>query len=218
VIVGVISSFSYLVGESTSFAPTTHLGNAINASKVDSIHPADLLHTANVVREGDAKVLSNLQINNQSLDPDNSCEFCTQVIYTPAKERQAAIAYQVDKINLTGSKRIVFFAMGQKGVEQIAFLALGKTIHESSGIVNNFDKNIFPDIEFPIMTQNITLSKYWKRYEISLENADLGKITYPFGFVIMGGNQSASEIFYIKGVTFDNKSAQNPVPTVITTT
>lgn len=106
-IAGVVSSYSYLVVELTSFAPTNHLVHAINGSKFDSIHPADLLHTANVVREGDAKVLSKLQINNQALDPDNSCDFCTQVIYTPAKERQAAIAYQVDKVNFTGSKRIV---------------------------------------------------------------------------------------------------------------
>ncbi len=212
-ITGVVSSLSYLAIGLTSFVPTNHLADAINATKFDSIHTADLLHTANVVREGDAKVLTNLQINNQTLDPDNSCEFCTQVIYTPGKERQAAISYQADKVNLTGSKRIVFFAMGQKGGEQIAFVALGKTIDKSSGNVSNFHKNIFPDLAFAIMTQKITLSKNWHRYEISLDNADLRNITNPFGFVIMAGNASANQVFYIKGLTFDNKFAQNPVPT-----
>ena len=107
--------------------------------------------------------------------------------------------------------------MGQKGGEQIAFVALGKSIDES-GIVNNFTKNIFPDLGFSIMTQKIALVKGWHRSEISLDKADLGNITIPFGFVIMGGNTLASQVFYIKGVTFDNKTAQNPVPTVLNIT
>ena len=166
------------------------------------------------MREADAKVTSNLRIDSEYLDPDDNCEFCTKIIYIPGKEGQAAIAYKVDKVDLTLSKRVVFFAKGQKGGEQVAFLAAGKTRGEGSGIVDNVDKDIFPDQGFGTMTSKVTLSNQWNRYQISLSSNDLRDITYPFGFLMTEGKSSTNQIFYLKGITFDKRYAQDPLSTI----
>lgn len=206
----VIGSLTYLAFAFTS-TNSEHLVHEINGNRSDPIQLAYVEHIPNVLREVDAKVTSNLQIDSETLDPDDNCEFCTKVIYTPGKEGLAAIAYELDKVDLTLSKRVVFFAKGQKGGEQIAFLAAGKTRGEGSGIVDNFDKEIFPDQGFGIMTNKVTLSNHWHRYQISLNSNDLRDITHPFGFVMTEGKSSTNQIFYLKGVTFDKNYAQDPL-------
>ena len=75
--------------------------------------------------------------------------------------------------------------------------------------MDNFDKDIFPNQGFGIMTHKVTLSNHWQRYQISLNSNDLRDITHPFGFVMTGSNSSTIQIFYLKGVTFDKKYAQD---------
>ena len=212
----VMCSLSYLAFALTSpsVSVSEHRGHIINGNKLDPIQLAYVEHSPNVLREADAKVTSNLRIDSETLDPDDNCEFCTKVIYNPGKEGQAAIAYKVDKVDLTLSKRVVFFAKGQKGGEQIAFLAAGKTRGEGSEIVDDVDKDIFPDQGFGIMTSKVTLSNQWNRYQITLGSNDLRDISHPFGFVMTEGKSSTNQIFYLKGVTFDKRYAQDPLPTV----
>lgn len=213
----VTGSLTYLAfGLTSTNSPSAseHLGHIIIRNTSDPIQLAYVEHTPDITREADAKVASSLRINSETLDPDDNCEFCTKVIYTPGKEGQAAIAYRVGKLDLTLSKRVVFFAKGQEGGEKIAFLAAGKPDIKTSGNIDNFDKDIFPDEGFGIMTNKVTLSNQWHRYQISLSGNDLRDITHPFGFVMTEGNSSTTQIFYLKGVTFDKDFAQDPLPTV----
>jgi hypothetical protein len=217
VLIGLIGSLTLVVFALTSISSTdnsSHPGHVTKGNSLDSIQLAYVEHASTVVREGDAKVLSDLAIDSESLEPDDNCDFCTQVTYKPAKEMVAAVAYQMDKVDLTLSKRIVFFAKGQKGGEQLSFVAAGKSIENGSGIVDNIDRDFFPDQGFGIMTKKITLSNDWKRYQIGLISNDLRDITHPFGFIIMGENPRQVQKFFLKGITFDDKYPTDPVPTL----
>ena len=210
--VGISISFIYLiVGQVNIFSIDNHSDHPDqkNSSSVQLSHVEDALDS---VREGDAKVPGQFIINNDFVDPDDSCDFCTQVNYTTGTVGRAAIAYDVGALDLTESKRIVLFAMGQRGGEKIALMAAGI---ESQGNPEQrkAQVNIFDGIRFQIATQNITLSDNWQRYEIRAVGYDLKDIKYPFGFVLFENNSSSSsnQVIYLKGVTFDNKPAKNPV-------
>ena len=81
-------------------------------------------NTATPIREADAKVSSRFSIDNNFVDPDNNCEFCTRIVYTPGNEGDAGVAYKDTKLNLDNSQRLVFFAKGQTN-KQISFVAAG---------------------------------------------------------------------------------------------
>ena len=102
-------------------------------------------------------------------------------------------------------KRIVFFAKGQNGGEQVSFVAVGRNIGNDSQAIDDLARAYFPNQRFGIMTEKITLSDYWKKYEISLISKDLTEITYPFGFVMTSGNTTGVQKFFLKGITFDDK-------------
>ena len=51
----------------------------------------DLERHASIIREGDAKILPDFRINRDFVDSDDSCDFCTQVNYTPSIKGQGAI-------------------------------------------------------------------------------------------------------------------------------
>ncbi len=190
--------------------PQNHLGHSTKNDKSDSVQISHVEHLTNLIRQWDAKIPTSFLLNSEFVDPDNNCDFCTLVNYTPATEHVAAIAYKTDNLDLTNSKRVVFFAMGQKGKESISFLAAGKPEAARSTGENSNQSFIFPGISFSVLAPNITLSKDWKRYEINLYGVDLRNITYPFGFAIKA-KSSENLAFYLKGVTFDDKFALNPI-------
>lgn len=188
-------------------ASTDHFNHTLKEN--DSVKLSRLEHSRNLLKYGDALEKDSFKINNQFVDPDNNCDFCTQINYTIGKEHFAAVAYRTEKIDLGGSNRVVFFARGQNGGETISFLAAGKS--EAPTVGANSNKSfIFPGISFAVIAHNITLSKDWKRYQIGLYATDLRNITYPFGFAIES-KSSGSLAFYLKGVTFDTKVALNPI-------
>jgi hypothetical protein len=161
-------------------------------------------------RGGEARYYSRLKINNNFMDDMNSCHLCSRIIYTPGEHGKAGIAYLNDKLDLNGYQRIVFFARGQQGGEVVSFIAIGKSAYNPS--TKNVDT--FPNQDFVIMTKNVTLGEFWKRYEISIDKTKLADVTHPFGFVITGHESGVEQIFYLKGVTFDSKPAVNPLPLV----
>ena len=72
----------------------------------------------------------------------------------------------------------------------------------------------FPDLSFGFKTQEVTLSKQWKRYMIDLDGLDLKRIDFPFGLITGSNISPGGEIFYLKGVTFDSKNPINPLKIV----
>ena len=175
-----------------------------NATVIPDVSLED---SATPVREGDAKTTSRLVIDNSFIDPDNSCELCTRMVYTPGSQDEAGIAYKDDKVDLGDTQRIVFFAKGDQA-QEVSFVAAGN--NTSSQSTN--DTDMFPRIDFAVATDNVTLKNDWQRFEIAVNGTALSDATYPFG-VQMAADNSQQQTFYLKGVTADSKAAVDPLPT-----
>ena len=158
-------------------------------------------------------------------------ECCQLIQYSPGPLGVAGITFKDNEtLDLSNAKRVVFFAMGQRGGETVKFLAAGRASDNSSLNVespssilssNNssasLPEGIFSDKSFGKITQDVVLEKNWTRYQISLEGLDLREISDPFGFVLTSNNNNGSETsvdFHLKGVTYDTKPATDPLDTL----
>ncbi len=153
------------------------------------------------------------------------CEQCQFIVYKPLiiKERPVIAYASETPFDLTGAKKIVFFAKGELGGETIKALAIGK----SPDLVSTPALNA---LQFEVVSPNIVLTTDWKRYELSVDGVDLKDVSSPFGLVISNqrgstptfpgpgsdkppiNNGNVKEIsFYLKGVSIDNTPADNPI-------
>lgn len=203
----VVVSFIFIA---FGFSASTDVGH----QKHQGIVPTDfsnIEHRGEIIRAGDAQIVPDFSINRDFVDPDDNCDFCTQVNYSSAIGGEAAIAYQIDNVDMSNSKRLVFFAKGEKGGEQITILGAGKFVTGSSPFEKKLVRSdLFPDSAFGFETQQITLTKHWKRFVVDLRDRDLKEVDYPFGLIIRSNPYSEARVFYIKGVTFDEKEPAGP--------
>ena len=129
-------------------------------------------------------------------------------------------------LDLTGAQRIVFFAKGQLGGENVAFVAIGKPSNTPP-----VSPNIFTNLNFAVISKNVTLTNDWRRYQLSLNGIDFKGVTDQFGFIVskvrtqsqvpssislypLDDANANHIVFFLKGVTIDNMPAINPLPTV----
>jgi hypothetical protein len=186
-----------------------------------------------VDRAGDAAQESNY-LKMSATGGDEEC--CQVIQYTPGPIGIAGVTFKGEQaFDLSGAKRVVFFAKGQQGGENLRFLAAGTTTgnssinEQTSGPLPPFNNgssqpssallsspaDIFQGKNFGRITENLILDRNWNRYQISLEGIDLNGIIDPFGFIMENTNGSGSSAtFYLKGVTYDTKVATDPVATL----
>jgi len=175
---------------------------------------------------------SNLKISSHAMTPDGNCEMCQFIQYIPGPTGRAGVAYKsAQTLDLSGAHRVVFFAKGELGGENVAFVAIGKPSNSSS-----ISPNIFANLKFAVIGKDVTLTNEWTRYQLSLNGSDLTGVTDPFGFVLSKvrsqsqapsssnsrqpplTDANASHIaIFLKGVTFDSNPAVKPIPTVQST-
>jgi PKD repeat protein len=157
----------------------------------------------------------NLKVNDNFIDPEHHCEFCTRVEYVPGSQGLAGFAYKDDKgLDFTGAKKVRFWVMGEEGDEKVKFKIAGKELGATqNGLVNKLVNGIFKDAKFALSTQEIKLGKDWKKYEVDLSGADLRSITHPFGFELSKGSTAKKQVMFIKGIVYDNEPPENPVAT-----
>lgn len=207
----VITSFVFIALGFSANSDNSHDNHGERAG-TGSLQYSDLEHQGAIIRAGDAKINSDFSINPDFVDPDDNCDFCTQINYSSSTVGRAAIVYQISDVDLSNSRRLVFFAKGQKGGEQVTFFGAGKTLPENKSNEKTTNKlDLFPDSSFEFKSQLVTLSNHWKKYTVDLRNLDLKRISYPFGVVILSDPYSESKIFYFKGVTFDSKKPSVPL-------
>jgi hypothetical protein len=91
--------------------------------------------------------------------------------------------------NLTGAKRLTFWARGERGGEVVSFqlglLGADKKFHDSAS-------GSLP---------NVKLTNEWKQYEISLAGKDLSRIKTGFAWTVAG--QSAPVTFYLDDIRYE---------------
>jgi len=183
-------------------------------------------------RAGDARSSSGslaqsyLQISH-TMTPDGNCEMCQFIKYIPGPIGKAGVAYiSTQTLDLSAAKRIVFFAKGELGGENVAFVAIGKPTNASP-----VPPNIFKNLNFAVISKNVTLTNDWARYELNLNGLGTTGVTDPFGFIVSKVRSQSQGldsnslyplddvnanhiVFFLKGVTIDNIPAINPIITV----
>lgn len=90
--------------------------------------------------------------------------------------------------DLSGAKKLTFWARGEKGGEKVSF---------SYGLL---DKAKNPDSSKAEM-KDVMLTKEWKQYTIDLDGKDLSQIKTPFTWVL--GGQGEPVTFYLDDVKFE---------------
>lgn len=219
--VALVASFSLVFSESnlmSIFSSVSGSSNSIGGGILQEGEASRLpyfvdVHNEPKVKAGDASLgTPYFRIYPHWMDNfgERHCEECTMIEYSAAgPNRQAAVAYQSDKLlDLTGAKRIKFFAMGESGGEKVSFMAAGKDDNDRGDKA----KGIFKDKKFDIATQKVTLKDTWTRFEISLDDQDMSAIQYPFAFQIDGDSVADGKIrLYLKNIIIDSEEAQVPM-------
>jgi hypothetical protein len=156
---------------------------------------------------GDA---NNIKVNEDFVDPENHCEFCTFVEYTPGQRGVAGFSYENDAgLDLTGAKKVRFWVMGEQGNEKIKFKIAGKSLDKIQDRPQNRPTNsIFESESFALTTDEVTLANEWRRYEIDLSGVSLDDITHPVGFELSKSNGVQKQVIYIKGLIFDDEPVE----------
>jgi hypothetical protein len=172
------------------------------------------------------KTGDSVTVSTGAMTADGGCEICSFITYVPGTLGKGGVAYKSAQAqDLTGVHRVVFFAKGELGGENVALVAIGK-----SSSIPAKSPNIFSKLNFAVISKNITLTNTWARYQLSLSGLGTSGITDPFGFIVSKvrsqvpsstvphpplTDSNANHIaFFLKGVTFDNNAAANPIPTV----
>ncbi|MCI0563494.1 MAG: PKD domain-containing protein [Nitrososphaera sp.] len=157
---------------------------------------------------GDAESGANMEVDDQFVDPEQHCEFCTRVESRPGAQGVAGFSYEDDALDFTGAKKVHFWVMGEDGGEKVKFKLAGKDKSLSSDKTSEKDTNgIFSSESFAVTTEQVVLDDDWKKYEVDLEDKDLKKITHPFGIELEKGQ--GTQVIYIKGIIYDDE-AVNP--------
>jgi PKD domain len=162
---------------------------------------------------GDA---NNIKVNEDFVDPERHCEFCTLVEYTPGPRGVAGFAYENDAgLDLTGANKMRFWVMGEEGNEKIKFKIAGKRSPDNiqqdrppNSSPNRPTNSIFESESFALTTEEVTLASDWRRYEIDLSGVSLDDITHSFGFELSKGNGAQKQVIYIKGLVFDDEPVE----------
>lgn len=164
---------------------------------------------------GDAEAGSHfLQVEEEFVDPENHCEFCTRIEYTPGPQGRAGFSYEdAAGLDLSNARKASFWVMGEEGDEKIKFKLAGKSLDRLQGQLQDrlgrLSNNIFQNERFALTTQEVTLENTWNKYEVDLTGVDLREITHPFAFEL--SEDAGTQVVYIKGVVYDDEPAVDPL-------
>jgi PKD repeat protein len=154
---------------------------------------------------GDGATGSNMKVDENFVDPENHCEFCTRVEYIPGSKGLAGFTYSSDDaVDLTGAKKIKFWVMGEDGGEKVKFKIAGKK-KDPDDRRNRDSLAVFSAESFSRTSNEISLKDDWTKYEVDLEGSDLRDITHPFGFELTKGSGGKSQVVYLKGIVLDDE-------------
>jgi hypothetical protein len=193
-----------------TITPASEIGKTVRPSSIVLMNIEDLRATD---RTGDAEVDPNsLKISSAFADEESA----HTIQYTPAALGFAGIAYEADKnYDLSNAQRVVFFAKGQNGGENVTFAAVGR--NENTGGFDNTSETLdsaFNSQNFSLISEDVSLNKDWTRYQISLEGVNLDSISHPFAFIVNKGPGQEAVTFSLRDITYDSKPATDPLEIV----
>jgi hypothetical protein len=138
-----------------------------------------------------------LTMNQASTESPHSGATCLEVLYD-APGMWVGVAWQHPAndwgdqpggYDLTGAKKLTFWARGKEGGEKIDF---------GVGLLGS-DKE-YPDT-VKAELKGVKLKREWKRYSIDLEDEDLTRVKTPFVWTLAGRGRSVT--FYLDDIRFE---------------
>jgi hypothetical protein len=203
----------------TSLIHTSHANN----SESSNLHTAEAKSLPLSIdfnykikeKVGDASAGTKyVQIDENLIDSDNSCEFCTYIKVKPGPQGQTGFVYVADKgLDLSDAKSVTFFAMGLDGGEKLKFHIAGKTLTDK---VKNGDvgtSGLFKGKKFALDTEEVTLKNDWLPFSVDLTKVSkeqLTGVTFPFAIEI--SKIKSEQEFYIKHIIYKAENAElNPI-------
>lgn len=212
-LVSVLAGSVFLAGPfsaSSIFRAGTQ-GNQVQEAEAAAL-PLNVLDNPNTIEMAGDAASGSLNVDEDFVDPEQHCEFCTRVEYIPGPQGLAGLAFKgANALDFTGAKKVRFWVMGEEGDEKVTFKVAGKSSGNQAG---GLAKGIFKNEKFALSTQEIKLGNDWKKYEVDLGGTDLQGITHPFGVEIAKGSTGKPQVVYIKGVVYDTQPPENPVATI----
>ncbi|MGI8833196.1 MAG: hypothetical protein ACR2IS_11245, partial [Nitrososphaeraceae archaeon] len=190
-----------------TITPASEIGKTIRPSSIVLMNIEDLRATD---RTGDAEADPNSLIISSDFADEESAH---TIQYTPAALGFAGIAYEADKnYDLSSAQRVVFFAKGQNGGENVTFAAVGR--NENTAVFNDTAETFgsaFNNQNFTLISEDVSLVNDWRRYQISLEGINLERISHPFAFIVNRGPGQEATTFSLRDITYDSKPATDPL-------
>ena len=166
---------------------------------------------------GDAKEGSAyVQVDEDFIDSENHCEFCTRIEFVSGPQGEAGLAYVLDNaLDFSNAKSVTFFAMGEKGGEKVKFKVAGKKLDKLGVKADEVLRpGPFKEHKFALTTGEVSLDKDWRKYTVDLNGVDLTGITHPFGIEMSSSKATGNQVFYIKHIIYDTEKAENGLATV----
>lgn len=146
----------------------------------------------------------DIKVNDGATEAPRSGSTCVQIIYTAERKNKAGWAgvyWQYPANNwgnkqggydLTGAKKLVFWAKGAKGGETIAEFKVG-------GITGQ----TFPGDSDSASIGPIQLTNVWQKYQIDLVGKDLSNIIGGFAFSASADDNPSGFIVFLDDIYFD---------------
>lgn len=164
-----------------------------------------LSYVLEVDRDGDASAGPLVvRVDVENLDPDDHCETCIRIDYNPSIVGKAGLAWKTAQpLDVQGAKRVVLFAKGQFGGEEVNFKFLGKQTGPTSSIADDL---LFDNIDFAAQSGTLVLSSNWNEYHIDLPTLDTQEfidVTHLFAVEIDDGGGARPVTILMKGFLFD---------------
>ena len=148
-------------------------------------------------------------MGHSSLQPDFKCAetpkngaTCIKVNFPTVKGEWAALSWQIPANNwgekdggldLTGAKKLSFWARGAKGGEVVGF-NLGGDSAEAAKLP--FPNSAKADLG------KVTVGKEWKEYSIPLDGLNLARIVYGFTFIVIADSAEPA-YFYLDDIRYE---------------
>jgi len=144
----------------------------------------------------------DIEINEGYITNAHSGKTCMKITYKSGRSQGAGWVGvywqnppnnwgdQMGGYDLTGYKKLTFWARGQKGGEVISKFSIGGI----SGMYSDSDSTAMGPV---------TLTKAWKEYSIDLKGLDLSYISGGFGFSISINNNPEGVVFYLDDMNYE---------------
>ena len=144
----------------------------------------------------------DIQVNSECLTNPRSGTTCIRVTYTTKKNQGAGWAgvywqnpsnnwgTKAGGFDLTGAKKVTFWARGEKGGERIEEFKIG-------GITGEYGDSDMAGIG------PVSLTTEWQQYSVDLSDKDLSSISGGFCWVASADSNTEGIVFYLDDIKYE---------------